>query len=179
MKKYFLPFTATTISTLSCMIVHAQESIARATPGGFKNLTAYVSDAAAHETKNDKSALYKINFKAVQDFKNTYTDISDETWEVPKNGYVARFVSNSVRTLNYYDKKGGWLYCIQFYDETKLPKNVRSTVKSNYYDYSITSVQEINLTKNNEKPVYLVYLAYNNDHKTIRVCDGEMEEVTL
>jgi len=131
-----------------------------------------------YPSKKRKECVIKINFKAVQDFKNTYTDISDETGEVPKNGH-ARFVSNSVRTLNYYDKKGGWLYSIQFYDETKLPKNVRATVKNNYYNYSITSVQEINLRKNNENPVYLVYLAYNNDHKTIRVCDGEMEEVAL
>lgn len=180
MKKNFLVFTAAAIFSVSFINAIAQNSIANIKSEDVKNLTAYVSvDNPMRAAKIDKSALYKINFKAVQDFKNTYTDISDENWETLKDGYIARFSSNSVHTMNYYDKKGRWLYCIQRYDETKLPKNVRGTVKSTYYDYSITSVQEINMTKNNENPIYIVYVADNNDHKTLRVCNGEMEEVNL
>lgn len=146
----------------------------------FKNLTAYVSaEKNMAEKKNYNISLYKINFKAVSDFKNTYTDISDETWEVKKNGYVARFTFNSVITMNYYDKKGRWLHSIQRYDETKLPGNVRALVKSTYYDYSITLVQEINVKRNSEKPIFIVHIKYNDTFKTIRVCDGEMEEVNL
>lgn len=181
MKKYFLAFTATSIFVLSFVQVNAQKS-AYAIAAGINNMKAYVSaDNAATEAKDDKIGLYKINFKAVSDFKNTYKDISDETWEVKKDGYVARFVSNSVRTLNYYDKKGRWLHRILCYDETKLPKQVRALVKLNYYDYSITSVQEINMKRINGDPVYLVYLKYNyNDaFKTVRVCDGEMEEINI
>lgn len=179
MKKYFLAFTATAIFVLSFANSNAQQS-AFAIAANIKNLKAYDSaDNATAETKNNKRSLYKINFKAASDFKNTYPNISDETWEVPKNGYVARFTSNSVITMNYYDKKGRWLHSIQRYDETKLPKNIRALVKSNYYDYSITSIQEINLNRNNTEPIYLVHIKYDNEHKTLRVCAGEMEELPL
>lgn len=182
MKKYFLAFAATLISTASFVNADAQKSMPYANPEDFKNLSAQVSsENTESETKNDKSALYKINFKAVSDFKNTYKDISDERWEESKDGYVAKFVSNSVRTLNYYNKNGKWLHSIQCYDETKLPKDVRASVKISYYDYSITSAQEINMKKNNTEPIFMVYLKHNYDgtFKTIRVCDGEMEEIEL
>ncbi len=179
MKKYFLAFTAAAISTATFVNADAQNSMAYANSADVKNLSAYGSPNTKSETKNDKSALYKINFKAVQNFKNTYTNVWDETWEEVKSGFVARFTSNGVRTQNYYDKNGRWLHSIEYYNETNLPKDVRATVKINYYDYTITSVQEINMTKNNERPIYLVRLKYNNDHKTIRVCDGEMEEIEL
>jgi len=179
MKKYLVAFTATAIFVLSFAGVNAQKS-AYTIAVNIKNAKTYVSDDnAGTETKNDKSTLYRINFKAVSDFKNAYKDISDETWEVSKNGYVARFASNSVRTLNCYAKNGTWLHSIQYYDETKLPKDVRALVKSKYYDYSITSVQQINVKRNIEEPIYLVNIKYNNEYKTIRVCEGEMEEVTL
>lgn len=182
MKKYFLAFVATAISTVLFVNANAQETM-KSVAGNFKNPLRYASIINAEdEIKNDYKFLYKINFKAVQDFKNTYTNVSDENWEILKDGYLARFVLNSVLTMNYYDKKGRWLHCIQRYDETRLPKDVRAHVKSNYYDYSITSVQELNMNKNNQEPVYIIHLKYNYDaalFKTIRVCVDEMEEINL
>lgn len=179
MKTYFLTFAITVSSITTFLNAPAQQSIASLRVSDSKNLIAYVSDTHLPEAKNDRSTLSKINPKAVHEFKDAYTNVSDETWEELKNGFVATFTSNSVRTMNSYDKNGRWMYCIRYYDETNLPKDIRGTVKSNYYDYTITSVQEINMTRYNKRQIYLVRLAYGNDHKTIRVCDGEMEEIPL
>ncbi len=66
------------------------------------------------------------------------------------------------------------MYSILRYDETKLPKDVRATVKSTYYDYAITHVKEISLP---DKTVFLVYLHFNGSWKIVRLCNREMEEI--
>ncbi len=181
MKKYFLAFTATAISTLACNIVHAQNLIAGGKSADFKNLTAYVSfNDDKPEIKNDKSTLYKINFKAVQHFKTTYPDITCERWvKLRDEGYLASFVSNSAYIRNYYDKKGNWLHSLQRYDETKLPDDVRLLLRETFAAYSITAIEEASTNRNNREPIYLIYIQQDKEHKTIRVCDGEIEEVKL
>ena len=179
MKKYLLTISATAICNVLFVSADAQKLVNNLASANFKNVPSVFSEDVSGERKEPESVLYKINFKAVSDFKNTYKNISGEIWETSENGSVVRFISSSVRTLNAYDKKGRWLHCIRYYDESKLPENVRARVKSNYYDYSITSAQEISLSRGNKIPVYLVNIAYNDDHKTIRVCDDEMEEIHL
>jgi hypothetical protein len=74
----------------------------------------------------------------------------------------------------FYDKKGYWDATIKYYDEKKLPPDVRAIVKSTYYDYSITSVQEI---QKGNKIVYLVHMQDATTLKSVKVCDGEMEVI--
>ncbi len=71
------------------------------------------------------------------------------------------------------------LHSIQQYDETKLLKTVRASVKSLYYDYLITLVKEVNTKRNQEEPLYFVHLKYNDSFKTIKVYNGELEEVSV
>jgi len=177
MKKLIPAFTTTFILMVSFILTDAQKSINNAAPNDFKNDIAYASVyERITETKNDNSVLYKINIKAVRDFKITYPAISNEKWEILKDGYIASFVSNAVWKKNYYDKKGRWLYSIYQYDETKLPKNVRASVKSIYYDYAITLVKEVNNKRNDLEPIYFVHLKYNDTFKIIKVCNSELEE---
>ncbi|MGI8952391.1 MAG: hypothetical protein ACR2FN_12510 [Chitinophagaceae bacterium] len=59
------------------------------------------------------------------------------------------------------------------YDETKLPHDVRAQVKSTYYDYAITTVDEVHYQG---QIVYLVHMQDANTWKIIRVnSDGEMD----
>ncbi len=51
-----------------------------------------------------------------------------------------------------------------------------ASVKSIYYDYAITLVKEVNKKENKQEPVYFVHLKYNDTFKTIKVCNGELEE---
>jgi hypothetical protein len=56
-----------------------------------------------------------------------------------------------------------------------MSRDIRAQVKSTYYDYTITLVEEIEQINN--PLVYLVHLADASTWKIVSVCDGEMETV--
>ena len=121
--------------------------------------------------------LYQINFKAVRDFVKTYPEISNEKWEILKDGYVVSFVLNTVWKKNFYDEKGRWLQSIDQYGEINLPENVRASVKRIYYDYAITIIQEVNEKRTGLDPTYYVHIKYAATFKIIKVYNGEVEEL--
>jgi hypothetical protein len=56
-----------------------------------------------------------------------------------------------------------------------MPRDVRGMVKSEYYDYTITVVEEI---EERMKPlVYVVHLEDSTTLKNIRVCERDMEVI--
>ena len=64
---------------------------------------------------------------------------------------------------------------MKMYDnDMNLPHAVKAAVKSVYYDYRIVDAQELGL-KNTV--VYLVKITDSNTWKTIRVSDGDVEEI--
>jgi hypothetical protein len=85
---------------------------------------------------------------------------------------VVRFLVDSISCRAAYDARGNWVYTIKAYDEWKMPKQVRHLVKSTYYDYTITQVEEID--RPNEHKVYLVHMCDATTWKNVQVRDGEM-----
>ncbi len=126
-----------------------------------------------------------INAHAVEHFKKQYPEATNVSWaNIPgasgdnqpaqeKIGYVCWFMLHNINNRAYYDKSGSWQYTIAGYGEDKLPKEIRNMVKSIYYDYSITFVNEINMTKG--EPVYLVQLQDETSMKTVRVSNDEID----
>ena len=72
-----------------------------------------------------------------------------------------------------YNRIGDWQYTIVNYDEKKLPEDIRAMVKSTYYDYAITQVEEIVQQIQNE-PSYLIHMKDDKTWKNVLVCNGEM-----
>ncbi|WP_018612430.1 hypothetical protein [Segetibacter koreensis] len=180
MKKIITALTITLIFAITFLLTDAQKSMGVSPFNHIKHLRTYFPDnTKITETIDDHSRLYSINFKAVQHFKNTYPDVTNEKWDIVNNGYIASFVSNSGWTRSFYDKKGRWLQTVLQYDETKLPPDVLKLIKSSYEDYSINVVQEISTNRNNREPIYLVYIKHDTTYKTVRVCTGDLEEITL
>src|SRR5215471_11364253 len=75
-----------------------------------------------------------------------------------------------------YDKKGKLLYTVYRYEENELPKEIRSTVKREYYDYDIVGVEEVQ-TPGNASSVYFVHVQNDSKLKLIKVYDGTTELV--
>ena len=113
-----------------------------------------------------------INSRAIKDFKRSFKLSANEQWFKIENGFIVKFIQDDIQQRVDYDKKGNWIATTRYYSEKQLPKDVRSQVKSVYYDYTITSVQEFTF------PSHHVYLVNMEDEKTIliiRICDGEMD----
>ena len=143
----------------------------------FAFITLSVTCEAQSNTRdNNAMAVYKnINIKAVRSFKNMYRNIDNEAWYIMPDGYRASFKDDGRIYFVNYDQKGGWQRTLRQYHETKMDHDIRALVKSVYYDYNITLVEEI------EQPaqpvVYLVHMEDNISRKNVRICEGEMRTV--
>jgi len=153
---------------LSCYAIacHAQKSIT------FNNIEkGILSDSKKGES------IRHVNLNTLRDFMKRFPLATDVEWRKVETDYVATFIVESNQTMVRYQGNGKWAYTINRYDnEKKLPEEVRVMVRKTYYDYAITHIDEIHLA---EQPntIYLVLIEDDKTFKTIRVCEGEMEEI--
>jgi hypothetical protein len=116
-----------------------------------------------------------IDFRTLKDFKKRFTSKDNAAWYPTDEGYIAEFFADSIKTTAAYGKKGKWFYTIQRYHEQKLPADIRTRVKSIYFDYTISVINEVHVPQG-ENAIYILSLQYNHDIKIIRVC-GDMMDV--
>ncbi len=122
--------------------------------------------ATGHDTPNVKTtvaSLSSANKKALEDFSKRVGNATDNRWVSDKNGFISYYKKDGLTSHICYDKKGNWICSVILYNESKLPKDVRATVKSVYYDMAITLVEEVQV---NEAKAYVVHL---EDETTIRI----------
>ena len=148
----------------------------------------FVHSANAHDTnkiiptggdtlksKSTVDNASRANIKAVNDFNKRFNSASGAWWVADENGFMSYFKEEGFTQRVCYDRKGNWMYSMIYYNESKLPKDVRNAVKSTYYDMSIVLVKEIKTTKGK------VYVLNLEDKTTIRIIkvndEGEMETV--
>jgi hypothetical protein len=174
MKTIIFPIASAFILTASFLEVKAQKA------EELMPLNKFEKDAAriTPETKEDERIVYKVNIKAVRDFMKTYNNISNEKWKILEDGYVVSFADNLKIKKIFYDKKGSFLYTVDYYPETELPKDVRGAVKSLYHDYSIAIIREINFDKRNQTPIYIIHVKKDSSFKTVRFSEGKILEST-
>lgn len=120
-----------------------------------------------------KGYLNSVNTRAIRDFLCKYEKATDVVWYAVDKGFIVRFVTDSNAARAAYRSNGLWVYTIKQYLEKKMPKQVRHLVKTTYYDYDITLVEEIE--QPNESIKYLVHLQDNASWKNVLVSNGQME----
>ncbi len=168
MKKFLLS------SAIACFLVIAAASGAFAQNPPKTDVAKLEISSTESKTATTASGedLAVINSRAIKDFKKSFKLPADEKWFKIETGFIVKFVQDGIQHRADYDNKGHWKATTRYYSEKQLPKDVRSQVKSVYYDYTITSVQEFTF------PQHHVYLVNMEDEKTIliiRISDGEMD----
>lgn len=118
----------------------------------------------------------EIHIKAMRDFVKRNNGVENVEWMVADNGYVVKYNDgNNSRCRTAYNSRGNHVYTIRQYNEHQLLREIRGIVKSTYYDYAITLVEQIEVPS---KPVvYLVHLQDATTLKKVRICEGEMEVI--
>jgi hypothetical protein len=112
--------------------------------------------------------------KAFKNFKRSHPNVSNETWR-SSNGYAfVSYVQKGVKNKIAYTRDGQVDYSLMMYNEGQLPQPVRTAVKSTYYDFNITGGQQLEV---NNKTIYLVQITDGDSWKTIRLSNGELEEI--
>ena len=176
MNKAFAPGFATLL--LACTITtiaygQTENRIAKLEAKLFsgKNIPA---DRQLTSTR-DSNFIFRneISTKAVRNFIRDFKNVTDAEWfRSPTGSFVVYFTSDSINSTIYYTKEGEFDLMIRYYNEEKLPREVRHLVKSNYYDFSIYHVSEF---QSNDKTAYVVVMEDKTSWKKIKIVDNEME----
>lgn len=145
-----------------------------------KYFKSFIRNIAALETLAFKGNyipdIKDVNVRALKDFQNRFNDVAGVKWFSDNNGYTTYFNKDGFNDRAFYNKKGLWQYSLIFYTEDKLPKDVRSIVKSKYYDLVIYMAEEVHTV---DGKGYIVYLEDNSQIRIVKVSsENEMETMT-
>jgi len=137
---------------------------------GSLPIAAFFYDSSSSSTVAD---LKTVHTRAIKDFTAKFGAGLNEYWFKISDGFVSNFKVDGFLNRVYYDRKGRWQFTVKAYAENKLPREIRAIVKSSYYDYKITMIEEVQSAGN------LVYVIHQEDDKHImklRVFqEGEMD----
>jgi hypothetical protein len=114
----------------------------------------------------EKSAV-----RATRDFWNRAGEQKNEKWYKMPQGYMAEYTDGPVKAKYVYDQRGIWRYSLLTYTEWQLPEEIRKLVRSNYYDFTIGWVKQVN---EDETLVYVVHIEDEKSWKDLAVQDGEI-----
>ena len=96
-------------------------------------------------------------------------------WFSNEQGYTSYFMKNGFNDRAFYNKNGRWLYSLIYGTDQDLPKDIRSAVKSVYYDWNINVVIEVHTI---EGDGYVLNLEDATKFKVIKVnSEREMDTV--
>ena len=115
--------------------------------------------------------INNVNIKAVRDFTRSYKNATQVKWVVLDDGFLAHCYYDSIQTRIVYDNRGNRVCVFRSYGESKLPRDIRHVVKSQYYDYNIFCVTELT---NRNGTIYFIKIEDASQWKTLRVGDGDI-----
>jgi len=150
-----LPYYFTESKDLVSILRHWRSS------GNFGSTLVYVPN------------IKEVNARALKDFQSRFKDVEEAKWFSDENGYYSYFNKDGFNNRAFYNKSGRWQYSIVYKTEDKLPRDLRATVKSVYFDWNINVAEEI---RTNEGVIYLVYLENKSNFRVLKLnSDNEME----
>jgi len=113
----------------------------------------------------------ELSTKAARHFSKEYSFVQNESWFKIKDGYTAKFQLDDIQYRIGYNKKGNWLNTVRVYREPDLNQAIRHIVKSTYYDYAISLVEELTVK---DVTSYVVHIENGKGFKKLYIADGEM-----
>jgi len=158
----------------------AQEEFAYSNPSPRKSPTPYMKLIAenisepTYYTPGNNDKITNITMRAIRHFLVHYGEVSNEVWYSTPDMFVAMFKLNDIDYRVDYDRKGNWIETYRTYGESKMSRELRQSVKSDYWDYHIYQVQEIEQPRH---PVtYIVHLENKTKLINLQISDGVILE---
>lgn len=115
-----------------------------------------------------------ITEKVAKSFDHLFKETSDVKWTEVDKRFVVKFIMDDQRNQAVFTPNGVLVYHLIYGFEKNLPKNVRAQIKSQYFDYTITSAIHI---RQGERSIWLTSLVDNQRLISVQVEDGEMKEI--
>ncbi len=127
-------------------------------------------------TSGDKPFNFSVSIRRriQESFAGYFASATGQNWTMAGHNFHCSFSTNGIPASVLFDKNGHLIYAITYGEEKDMPSAVRKIVKRVYYDYVITLAMEV---KQNKKDVWVVNMKNNSTYITVRIEDGEMEQV--
>lgn len=171
MKKFLFALLAGLIPALAIITeTHAQIREDMASVPLVKNYGKIASIGV--DNNSNILDLKNVNTKALKNFKKQYK-VNNEKWTEGPDCFVASYTADEIMNYIYFSKKGQWTGYLKIYKEDKMPTDIRKMIKQEYYDYDISTVQEVQIAAD-PVPVYIVVVHDAKNTKMIKVQDGDM-----
>ncbi len=123
------------------------------------------------ETGNKMVSELDVNINAARDFKLNFKKATDVKWIQHDKGESVYFTNDGIKMRSSYNSRGRREYTLKYYDESRMPSELRQRVRSNYYDYNIVIITEV---LRNNQTYYLVKMENKNEYLTLKVNEEEM-----
>jgi hypothetical protein len=147
------------------------EAQTTANSGRHENIPFTAISGKDSTLKSGPILINNISARAIRDFTSSYKNPSDIRWVVLTDGFLVHCYDDGFQIRIYYDVKGRRTWMVRSYGENKLPPDVRHIIRSQYYDFNIFSVTEIN---SRGRIIYIVKIADSTKWKTLNIEDGDM-----
>ena len=115
-----------------------------------------------------------VNKKIENAFTKQFKNAENTKWFAADKNFLVAFELDQQRHNALYKKNGSLIYNISYGSEKNLPTEVRSLVKSKYFDYSISTAINV---KQNDANIWLINVEDQQNMFQVRVEDGEMKEI--
>lgn len=132
------------------------------------------SATEAKDASGEVCSVSDVSKKVIKSFQRLFGDKPNAVWMKTKEGFVVRFKGDNRTTNAYFSINGAIDGQVDYYFEDALPKDVRHTVRSNFYDYSIKHVSEV---RKNDFVCYFVKIEDKAFVKTVQVIGDEYSVV--
>ena len=139
-----------------------------------KKAESYLPGFESRASSKEIAYINNVNGKVLKNFYRVFGEKPDARWFRAEEGYVVHFKDSNITTNVYYRQNGTVQYKVNYYAESRLSKDVRHTIKSNFYDYAIVNVSEVHA---NGAVYYFIKIEDKSSIKTVRVTGQDWEIV--
>jgi hypothetical protein len=116
-----------------------------------------------------------VSQKVSEAFASLFKGAEAPKWyKAADQNYVVDFIMNNQVNKAEFTKKGSLVYHMAFGNEKQMPADIRTIVKSKYFDFTINSTVKITYE---EKSAWIVNIEDADHFLVVRVVDGVMDVV--
>jgi hypothetical protein len=141
--KIFASLAATLAITLLPAKAQNLLSASRVKPDQINTLTSIFDKT---ESSSATTTVY-VKSRVMRSFLQSFSDVTEAKWNESNGHYFASFKQNNNLCKALFNNRGILIFSIRYGTEKDLPHDVRRQLKSNYVDYMIGAVTEVNTGK--------------------------------
>lgn len=115
-----------------------------------------------------------VTEKVNKSFNRMFKEADQARWIEVNKRFIVNFIMDNQKNKAVFTKGGDLVYHLVYGTEKELPTDIRTTVRSKYFDYSITSTVNVKLEG---RSIWIVNIEDAKKIMVIRIEDGTMDIV--